>query len=217
MGRRQLFDAAIDRARIRNIAKGEKFLDRLRVEPTIDGGGAQDRLQLRGEDQPAIGEKAVVERLFAEAVAREEQRLAPLVEERKGEHPVEALETRLAPLLPGMNDDLGIAARSKHMAERGEFGHQRLEIINLAVEHDADRAVFVEQRLIAARQVDDGEAAMPEPDPGRMIKPVPVRATMGEQTGHPMQQEPVGRAAPAVVEDAGDPAHKPVPSLRIRP
>ena len=138
----------------------------------------------------------------------------PLVQQGKGEHPVKAIEARFAPFLPGMDDDLGIAAGAKDMTECRELGHQRLEIVDLAVVDDADRTVLVVDRLVASSQIDDGEPAVTEPDPRRIVETVAIRATMAENVSHATEQAPVGVAAPAIIKDAGYPAHRPDLTLR---
>ena len=75
MRRRQLLHTAIDRARIRNIAEGEELLDRLRIEPTIELRRRTASLSAPRRRSTCRREKAVIERLFAEPVARQEQRL----------------------------------------------------------------------------------------------------------------------------------------------
>jgi len=179
----------------------------LRVEPAVDFRTQCQRLQFRREEQPAVGEHAVVERFLAEPVARQEQRLAPRIPQREGEHPVEAVETAFTPRLPGMDDDLGVRARPERVAERRQFRHERLKIVNLAVEDDAHRAVLVELRLVAGDEIDDRQPPMSQPDPRRKVEAVAVRSAMGENAGHSMQQRAIDVAAPAEVEDPGYAAH----------
>ena len=64
----------IDRARLGRRSQGEIFLDRLRIEVAPQPAVRQQRLELGAEEQRAVVEQRVVERLHAEAVAREEQR-----------------------------------------------------------------------------------------------------------------------------------------------
>ena len=54
-----------------------------------------------------------------------------------------------------------------------ELGAQLAEVVDLAVEDDADRAVLVEDRLVAARQVDDRQAAHPQGDARGVETPSP--------------------------------------------
>ena len=63
-----------------------------------------------------------------------------------------------------MDDYLGVAAGAKLMAQRGEFLHQALKVVDLAVEDDADAVVLVVHGLVASGEVDDGKSAMGQPD-----------------------------------------------------
>src|SRR5260221_11645590 len=106
------------------------LFDRWRIEPPMEVRAERQRLKFRREQHSAVLQKTIVERLLAEPVARQEQRLARGVPQRKGEHPVEPLETRLAPLLPGMDNYLGVATGAEVVAERRELCHQWLKIID---------------------------------------------------------------------------------------
>ncbi len=143
MTRRQPSHASIDRPWIRNIAIREEIFDRLWIDLTVDLRAEQQRLQLRRKQQSTVGQKTIIERLLAQPVAREEQRFASGVPQRERKHAIEPLEASLAPLLPGVNDHFGIAASAKNMAQCSKLGHQRLEIIDLAVKNDTDGAIFV--------------------------------------------------------------------------
>ena len=79
-----------------------------------------------------------MQRLHAEAVAREEQRLAVAIPQREREHAAEALHARFAPRLPRVDDDLGVAAGAEHVAERCQLRDQRLVVVDLAVVDDDD-------------------------------------------------------------------------------
>src|SRR5580658_8628286 len=109
-----------------------------------------------------------------------------------------------------MDDNLGITACAKDMTECRELGHQRLEIVDLAVVDDANRPVLIVDRLVAPSQVDDGEPAVAEPDPRRIVETVAIGATMAENVGHTTEQAPICVATPAIIKDAGYPAHRPI-------
>ncbi len=115
-------------------------------------------LQLGAEQQHAIRQRRIEQRLHAEPVAREKQGLLWLVPKCKGEHAAKALDARLAPGFPGVHDDFRVTAGAEHVAQRRQFRDQLAVVVDLAVENDDDRAVFVEQRLLACGQVDDRES-----------------------------------------------------------
>src|ERR1700738_2110023 len=62
-------------------------------------------------------------------------------------------------LLVGMNNCLGIAISTKAMPSLLEFFLKLRIIIDFSIEDDEDTLIFVENRLLAASQVDNGEAA----------------------------------------------------------
>jgi hypothetical protein len=82
----------------------------------------EQRFQLGAEQQRAIVEQGVMQRLDGEPIPGQEQRLAVAIPQRKGEHAAEALDALLAPCFPRMDDDLGIAFGPEHMTERRQFG-----------------------------------------------------------------------------------------------
>ncbi len=135
----------------------------------------KDGFQLGPEQERAVVEQRVEQRLDAEPVAREEQHIPVPVPQREGEHAAEAIDAALAPGLPGMDDDLGIAARMEDMAERLQFGNQFLVVVDLAVEDDADRLVFVVKRLLAGRQIDDRQPPVPQAHAGLDVQPAFIR------------------------------------------
>ena len=62
-----------------------------------------------------------------------------------------------------MENHLGIGRRPEDVSPRFQFGPQRSVIVDFAVEDDP-QAIVVGHRLGAARQIDDGQAAMTERD-----------------------------------------------------
>ena len=167
----------------------------------------EQALQFGAEHELAVRQKRVEERLHAEAVAREEERLSVPVPEREGEHPAEPLDALLAPLLPGVDDDFRIALRAEHVAARGELRDELLVVVDLAVEDDDDAAVLVVERLLAGGEVDDGEPAVAETEARLDVHPAFVRAAVVLGLVHAVEQRAIDPALAASVEDADDAAH----------
>ena len=88
------------------------------------------------------------------------------------------------------------------MAQRLQFGHQLLEVVDLAVEHDDDAAVFVVQRLLAGRQVDDRQPAMAEPDAGLEVQSAFIGAAVELRLVHAIEQRAIDFAPGPAVEYA---------------
>ena len=87
MAGRKLFCSFVDRARRRNIAEGQIAIHRLRV----NGNGAEiagsQRFQF-GSERQALSVLIIVEGLFPNTIAREQQRSRSGIPYRESEHPV---------------------------------------------------------------------------------------------------------------------------------
>ena len=105
--RRQLLDAAEHRQRRRDIAQGEVGAERVVVDGAVHLRHGQERLDLGAEHQVAA-QLRVVERLDAQAVAREDQLLDAVVPDGEGEHAAELLGAVGAPFFVGVDDDFGV-------------------------------------------------------------------------------------------------------------
>ncbi len=141
-------------------------------------GCTKQGLELGREREATVRQPRVVERLLAEAVARDEKCLAIAVPESEHVHAREALDALLTPLLPCVHDDLGVRVRAEAVAKGLQLVRQALEVVDLAVERDHDRMVFVAERLRPAGQVDDRQAPVGEPDAGLEVHAVAVGAPM---------------------------------------
>jgi hypothetical protein len=64
--------------------------------------------------------------------------------------------------LVGVQDRLGVARRAKGGAARDQLSAQLDVVEDFAVEHDPEVAIGRGERLLAAREIDDREAAVPE-------------------------------------------------------
>ena len=106
-----------------------------------------------------------------------------------------------------MDDDFGVGMGAEDVAERFQFGNQLLEIVDFAIEHDDHRAVLVEQRLLAGRQVDDGQAPVSQPHAGFQMQAAFVGAAMKLGVVHAMQQFARNVVLAAKIENTGDAAH----------
>jgi len=63
-----------------------------------------------------------------------------------------------------MDDHLSVSLSTKHVPFSQEEGAQLLVVIDFAIEHNPNRTVFVRERLMAAFEVDDREAAKAQTD-----------------------------------------------------
>ena len=87
--------------------QGHRFKTRSDTE-TIIHQVEQHGAQLRREGDPAACELGVVERLDADAIAREREAPRLRVPDREREHPPEPIDGIVAPLFVGVNDGFGV-------------------------------------------------------------------------------------------------------------
>ena len=165
-------------------------------------------LELRSEQKRAA-DLRVVERLFPEAVAREDEAPLGLVPEREREHAVQPLDAVRAEVFVEMHEHLGVSVRRETVAACLEFAAQLAEVVDLAVEDELDGAVLVRDRLVARLEVDDRKAA--EAEAGRDpllglqdIETFVVRTAMPKGPRHPREHLPIDGFGP---HDPADPAH----------
>ena len=203
----ELLGAQKDGAGLGDVAQREVLLHRQRVHAAIERGVLHQHLELGAKGERAVLEQGVEHRFDRQTVARHEQGVALAVVEAKRKHAAKTLHAVLAPGLPGMDDDFGVAAGVEDVTERFELGDEFLEVVDLAVEHHRDRAIFIEQRLLSRGQIDDGQPAVSERDAGLEVIARLVRATMVLDVTHALHQGAIEVALAAGIEEAGDAAH----------
>src|SRR2546422_3880960 len=93
--------------------------------------------------------------------------------------------TTLFRSLVEMQDRLGVALSGERMSPRDQHAPELAVVVDLAVEDDDLRPVFVEDRLSPARQVDDAEPSHPEADGPLHVQALVVRPAMTDRVAHP--------------------------------
>ena len=88
-----------------------------------------------------------------------------------------------------------------------ELALQLVEVVDLAVGDDLDVAGLVEDRLLPAREIDDGEAAHAEADAGQRDAALFVRAAMVQHPHHAREIVGADRPIEIPLDDADDAAH----------
>ncbi len=161
VGRRQRANVAIDGARREKVAQREIAFELGQIDRRIPRRARAQRLDLAREMQRAP-ELRVEERLLAEPVARDEHLAVPHVVDGEREHALEHRHAVGAVLFVGVHDRFGVRRRAEDVAARDEPRPKRAVVVDLAVEDDPVRAVFVANRLRAAFAIDDREAPVPE-------------------------------------------------------
>ena len=79
MPRRQAANGGIDGRRLRHVAEGQEVIQRHRIEAARQLGQRRQPADLRGEGEATIRQPGVVQRLFAQRVARQQQPPRPAV------------------------------------------------------------------------------------------------------------------------------------------
>src|ERR1041385_1171909 len=126
----------------------------------------QQNFRLGREDQRVV-EDAPVQRLLSKAVARDQESTPAAIPKSKGKHAVELADHSVAVLFVQMWQHFSVRSATKLVSALFEIDAQLAIVVNLAVEDDSDRAVFVENRLFTGHEIDDRQAAHSECYAGR--------------------------------------------------
>ena len=129
-----------------DLIEGPRIQGRRRNELRGDQG-----LDLGGEEKVAVM-LGKVQGTDPEMVPGEKKGFFVAVPDAEGELPVEIIDTIRALFLIEMNDDFGIRVRIEPMPSGLQPRPQFREVINLPVQDDPDRLVFVVDGLGAARR-----------------------------------------------------------------
>src|SRR5262249_1882999 len=105
-----------------------------------------------------------------------------------------------------MNDGLGVARGSKHVPAPGELSSELGIVVDLAVEDDPHRAVFVRDGLVSVREVDDAQPAHAERDAPAEMNALVVRPTMRHPAAHRADLT-LGDRTATRAQDSRDSAH----------
>src|SRR5258708_8518674 len=147
------------------------------------GGDGKDRFNFGSEVEISLVER-IVKRLLAQAVAGQDQFAFGLVVDGEGEHATQFLDAVGSHFFVEMNNDFGVAVGAEAMATAFELGANVEEVVDLAVVNDPGAAVFIEDWLVAAGEVDDAEAAHAETSAVGNIKSPSVGAAVHDLVAH---------------------------------
>ena len=148
----------VEGLRARQPAQAQVGRECASLEPGTESGMGAKRAQLGSEAQHPCG-PAVVQRLDARAIAREQQAAGRAVPERECEHSVQTRECIDAPGAVGLQHDLRIAVGTEGEPELFELGAQLAEVVDLAVVRDDERLVIGDHRLVTPLgEIEDRQA-----------------------------------------------------------
>jgi predicted DCC family thiol-disulfide oxidoreductase YuxK len=164
-------------------------------------------LELGAEHQRAVVEHRVIHGLDAHPVAGHEEGLAVAVPQGEGKHAAEAL-THASPQDSQAWTITSVSLRVwKRWPRAFELGHQLLEVVDLAVEDHGHRAVFVEQGLLPAGKVDDGQTAVRQRDARLKVISALVRPTVKLDVVHALHEFAREGLFRSCIEKSGNAAH----------
>jgi hypothetical protein len=167
-----------------DVLEREVLGERGAADPDRHAGVGEDRLHL-GAEEEALPVREVVQRLCAEAVAREEEHLVPPVPDGEREVAVQPLDARLPPGFVRVDEHLGVAARAEREPERFELDAQLGEVVDLPViDRDRIRPPSRHRLVSGHGDVDDGQTPAAEADGAVGVLAGIVRPAMHERGGH---------------------------------
>src|SRR5689334_94340 len=166
MASRQRIDPLQERHRLDDRTEQQKSFNRVAREAAGNRFACKQSSQFGSEEQHA-GDNRVVERLDAEAVARQKNSASvsaartciPAVPHSKCKHTVQMVYAAIAPLLVSVDDRFTITAGTKAMAEAFQFYAQLPKIIDLSITDDGNVTRFVIDRLGATGDIQNAEPA----------------------------------------------------------
>ena len=180
------------------------MVERGAVHARLDEAGREQGADLGGERHaPTVAPP--VERLHAEGVPGGHQALLAFVPERKGEDAVEVPHAVEAVLLVRMHDHLAVRVRRPAVAASLEALAQLAVVVDLAVDDRGHAAVLGVERLIAARDVDDGQPGVSQRERPDAPQRIAIRTAVAQRLDHPLRRVLARRAGR--IEDCSDPAH----------
>ena len=93
-------------------------------------------------------------------VTSEQQSLARPVPERKGKHAPQMLNAVIAMFFVKMKDHFHIRGGTEAVTLLYKFFTERRTVVDLSVAHQYEGIVFIQDRLVTCRKIDDAEAGL---------------------------------------------------------
>src|SRR6266436_4292829 len=184
----------------------EELGDGRRVQRRPTGRHGKDRLDLGGKQQLSVVHR-VVQGLDPEPIPGEQEALPLPVPEGEGEHPLQPLHAGVALFLVKVQDRLGVAPGLIPMPLRLQPGSERGVVIDLPVVGNPHPAVLVRHRLLPARDVHDGQAAVAEAYGPIDPQSLAIGPAVTEDVSHSLEARLLGCLPGVELHDADDSTH----------
>ena len=212
VARLEFLDLAKERAFAEAELKGEILFESLCIGFGAHQSSGENRFRFTGEKQ-CIGGHGPVERLDADPIARRKDALLTGIPDGEREHAVQSFETAFPQLFVEMEDDFGIALRAELMMTR-EFATQFDVVVDLTIEGDPDRPVFVAHGLTPGVEIDDRESLVAKCGWAIDVNAFAVRSSMCDAVEHRAKEFRVRGERAFASDDAGYTAHSRFTSIR---
>jgi hypothetical protein len=153
----QLADGAVGAPRIGDEGELEIQFQRVGIDVQRYASGAQ-AFQLAAKEQ-AFRQGCIIERLFAEAVAHQQQAAVAGIPDSVGEHAPQLGYAGYPFLLVQVDECFGVTVGFELMALADQVLAESLVVVDLTIEDHPDRAVFIRNGLMAGMEIDNAETA----------------------------------------------------------
>ena len=167
----------------------------------------EHRFRFGAEDEETVGNREV-ERVDAELISREEEFATLRVVNDEGKLAVETIQKRFAFILVEVQQHFDVAVGAKDVTASDKLLAQLEIVVDLAIAHQHNRIVFIEDGLIAAGKIDNAETAETECDVVIDKVSVGIGATMKERIGHTSQHMFIDASLAAHIQISGKAAHR---------
>src|SRR6185369_6039773 len=107
-------------------------------------------------------EDAPVKWLLAKAIARDEKATSPAVPDCERKHAIQLADHSVAILFVQVRQHFGVGCTAKRVSSLFEIGAKLAIVVDLTVENDGDRPVFIEYRLFTGDEIDDRQPSHSE-------------------------------------------------------
>ena len=154
---RKLLNAAKHGVRSRDVVQTQKAIQTVQVDLPLDDRILEDGFDFGSKKQVTAG-TTEVERLDADAVTRQDQTFLRPDPDCESKHSTQPFKTFNTPFTKCMQHDLRVRGRNESAAPGAKLIPQFPVIVDFSVEYQDDVAIFADNRLISAVEINDPQA-----------------------------------------------------------